>query len=289
MARKTLIQVRRDTAANWTSANPTLAAGELGFETNTAKFKIGDGSTAWASLSYFIPGVGAGGAVASDAIWDAKGDLAVGTAADTASKLAVGSNDQVLVADSGQATGVKWAAVPGTSAFVPYTIIDAKGDLIVGTAADTAARLAVGADGTIPMADAGETTGIKWSTLAPKRAGGSSTSGTPGTSIADIQATSGYKLVAWTVNAGQANAANTQITVTVTFSDATTMALASVAATATVIIGNWGELLRIAAGVMNSSSAQGATKDVTRIQVTTLGTGTGARWAAISALEVWIP
>jgi hypothetical protein len=46
------IQVRRDTAANWTSANPTLAAGEIGFETNTNKFKFGTGSTAWNSLPY---------------------------------------------------------------------------------------------------------------------------------------------------------------------------------------------------------------------------------------------
>lgn len=46
------IVVRRDTAANWTSANPTLAAGEIGFETDTGKFKIGNGSTAWTSLGY---------------------------------------------------------------------------------------------------------------------------------------------------------------------------------------------------------------------------------------------
>ena len=46
------IQLRRDTAANWTSANPTLAAGEFAIETDTDKYKIGDGSTAWTSLSY---------------------------------------------------------------------------------------------------------------------------------------------------------------------------------------------------------------------------------------------
>jgi hypothetical protein len=46
------IQLRRDTAANWTSANPTLAAGELGYETDTKKIKLGDGSTAWNSLAY---------------------------------------------------------------------------------------------------------------------------------------------------------------------------------------------------------------------------------------------
>ena len=49
-----LIQIRRDTAANWTSANPTLAQGELGIETDTSKVKVGDASTAWASLTYLI-------------------------------------------------------------------------------------------------------------------------------------------------------------------------------------------------------------------------------------------
>jgi hypothetical protein len=54
---QTKIQTRRDTAANWTSTNPTLAAGEMGFETDTLKFKFGNGSTAWTSLSY-VAGVG---------------------------------------------------------------------------------------------------------------------------------------------------------------------------------------------------------------------------------------
>ena len=53
MARNALIQIRRDTAANWTSTNPTLAAGEQGLETDTGKLKIGDGSTAWSVLEYF--------------------------------------------------------------------------------------------------------------------------------------------------------------------------------------------------------------------------------------------
>jgi hypothetical protein len=52
MPRQTNLQVRRDTAANWTSTNPTLASGEIGFETNTLKFKVGNGSTAWTSLKY---------------------------------------------------------------------------------------------------------------------------------------------------------------------------------------------------------------------------------------------
>jgi hypothetical protein len=56
MAVVTQIQIRRGTAAQWTSANPTLASGEFGYETDTGKFKIGDGSTAWNSLSYKAAG-----------------------------------------------------------------------------------------------------------------------------------------------------------------------------------------------------------------------------------------
>jgi hypothetical protein len=50
----TKIQVRRDTSANWTSLNPTLSSGEIGYETNTGKFKIGNGSTLWSALDYFL-------------------------------------------------------------------------------------------------------------------------------------------------------------------------------------------------------------------------------------------
>jgi hypothetical protein len=48
----TQIQVRRGTASQWTSTNPTLASGEWGLETDTNKVKIGDGTTAWTSLGY---------------------------------------------------------------------------------------------------------------------------------------------------------------------------------------------------------------------------------------------
>jgi hypothetical protein len=48
----TRIQNRRDTAENWTNNNPTLADGEIGFETDTGKFKIGKSNTAWTSLQY---------------------------------------------------------------------------------------------------------------------------------------------------------------------------------------------------------------------------------------------
>ena len=43
---------RADTAANWTSNDPTLLTGEIGYETDTGLFKVGDGSTAWTSHTY---------------------------------------------------------------------------------------------------------------------------------------------------------------------------------------------------------------------------------------------
>lgn len=51
---------RHDTSTNWTSVNPTLSQGEFGVETDTGKFKIGDGQKAWNSLPYASSG-GAGG------------------------------------------------------------------------------------------------------------------------------------------------------------------------------------------------------------------------------------
>ena len=47
------MQQRRGTAAQWTSADPILAAGEIGFESDTGQFKIGDGVNHWEDLSYF--------------------------------------------------------------------------------------------------------------------------------------------------------------------------------------------------------------------------------------------
>jgi hypothetical protein len=52
MAVVTQIQIRRGTASQWTSTNPTLAAGELGLETDTLLMKAGNGSSAWTALAY---------------------------------------------------------------------------------------------------------------------------------------------------------------------------------------------------------------------------------------------
>lgn len=48
------MQQRRGTAAQWTAADPVLGAGEIGFETDTGKFKMGDGTSSWTELYYFL-------------------------------------------------------------------------------------------------------------------------------------------------------------------------------------------------------------------------------------------
>jgi hypothetical protein len=82
------IQLRNDTAANWTAANPILAVGEIGLESDTNKFKIGNGSQAWNSRTYAglvgpqgeTGATGATGATGSTGATGPKGDTgATGT------------------------------------------------------------------------------------------------------------------------------------------------------------------------------------------------------------------
>jgi hypothetical protein len=71
-----------------------------------------------------------------------------------------GTTGQVLAKASATDLDFSWVAID------PLIILDAKGDLISATAADTPARLAVGANGTVLTADSSETTGLKWATPA---------------------------------------------------------------------------------------------------------------------------
>lgn len=54
MPAQTIIKLRRGTATQWTTANPVLAAGEIGLETNTNRTKYGDGTTTWSALPYSV-------------------------------------------------------------------------------------------------------------------------------------------------------------------------------------------------------------------------------------------
>lgn len=110
------IQMRRDTAANWTSADPTLAEGELGLETDTGLFKFGDGATVWTSLGYVsnAAGIPAGGTTGQrlaklsntdyDVDWVSPGAATVDLAGDTGSATDIG--DVTFVGAGGVAVDV---------------------------------------------------------------------------------------------------------------------------------------------------------------------------------------
>ena len=65
------IQVRRGTAADWTSVHPVLAPGEVGFESDTRKMKVGDGTSNWTQLDYIAADAPAISEIAEDAIYGA--------------------------------------------------------------------------------------------------------------------------------------------------------------------------------------------------------------------------
>lgn len=191
MAVQTQIQVRRGTAATWTSTNPTLAAGELGFETDTGKFKIGTGSSTWTALTYAGGGQNtlstyqytatAGQTTFSGA--DANGN----TLAYTAGSIQVYLNGVLLInsteytATNGTSVVLATAAIAsdiltvialGTftvSTDIAKSTLSAKGSLISATAASTPANLSVGANDTVLTADSTTSTGLKWA--APSSGG----------------------------------------------------------------------------------------------------------------------
>lgn len=149
------IQLRRGTAAAWTAADPTLAEGEAGWETDTGKVKIGDGTTAWTSLGYSFTGF-----VNPMTTQD---DIILGGASGAAGRLGKGTDGQVLTVDPAT-HHVVWATPAAASGDVSTDLIwDAKGDIAAGTGSNTAARLAVGSNGQVLTADSTQTTGLKWS------------------------------------------------------------------------------------------------------------------------------
>jgi hypothetical protein len=57
---------RRDVATDWTTADPILGDGEFGYETDTGKMKIGNGTDEWTALAYWSTGSGGGGSITFD-------------------------------------------------------------------------------------------------------------------------------------------------------------------------------------------------------------------------------
>lgn len=130
------IQLRRGTAAEWTAADPTLAQGEMGLETDTGKFKVGDGLTAWTSLAYSSGPAGPTGATGATGAPGADG-VGVPTG---------GAAGQILAKIDGTDYNTEWAAGmtnPMTTA----------GDVIVGDTGGAPVRLAKGADSQVLTVD----------------------------------------------------------------------------------------------------------------------------------------
>jgi hypothetical protein len=106
------IQLRRDLAANWTGSNPTLAAGEFGYELDTRLFKVGDGSTPWVSLAY--NGAGNSGGLATNGTRAAPNLV---TAGGGISVLEVARELQFIAGNGGNVTVTVNPAIPvGTKA-----------------------------------------------------------------------------------------------------------------------------------------------------------------------------
>lgn len=108
------------------------------------------------------------GAVATDPIFDAKGDLAVGTGADTSAKLTVGANDTVPVAASGEATGLKYQKLVNANIDAAAAIAESKLNLASDAAAGTASRRSLGTTST--TAAAGNDSRFSSPTLTVKNA-----------------------------------------------------------------------------------------------------------------------
>jgi hypothetical protein len=129
-----------------------------------------------------------------------------------------GTTGQVLAKASGTDMDFSWVAQDDSNA-IQNTIVDAKGDLIAATAADTPARLAVGTNGQVLTADSTASTGIKWAT--PTAAASGLTlikTQTIGTGVSSVTVTDAFSATydnyLITVNGGTGTVAGAQGTLT---------------------------------------------------------------------------
>lgn len=142
-------QLRRDTAANWTAANPTLLAGEFGLETDTLAVKLGDGTTAWNSLGYYSTKIRTGTTVPAGSLGTV-GDLYIRTTTgDLYTKTAVSTwTLQINLTGPTGSTGptgptgiIAGLAVSGTTPNANASSLDVSNNLILQVASKLFAGL----------------------------------------------------------------------------------------------------------------------------------------------------
>jgi hypothetical protein len=152
MAVVTQIQVRRGTAAQWTSANPTLSAGEWGYETDTGKAKIGNGSTAWSSLSYFggagtVTSITAGTGLSGGTI-TGSGTIAIDTATTVDLSTAQTLTNKTLTTP----TITQGQSTPSFSANAYTLVAGDAGKLLLASNSSTAGTVYVPTNGSVAFA-----------------------------------------------------------------------------------------------------------------------------------------
>jgi hypothetical protein len=120
-----------------------------------------------AVLGVFETSGSGGGNMATDTLWNAKGDLAVASADNTGNILPLGPNGYVLTADPSQPLGIKWAPVVAAPVVgvANDTIWDSKGELAVGVGDNAAQRFLPGQNGEVLTTDLTTPQGLKWTTV----------------------------------------------------------------------------------------------------------------------------
>ena len=130
------IAQRKDTAANWTSANPILLSGEFGYETDTKKFKIGDGSTSWNSLAYLYDAKIIAGNTEAEVV-DTGSDGHFKVTTEGTERLRVGPAGQIGIAGANYGTSGQVLTSGGASGVVTWAAASTGAVVVDGGNFDT--------------------------------------------------------------------------------------------------------------------------------------------------------